>query len=123
MKLALLTLLAPLPLISGFTTPLAATPATIQTATSLKAVNDRRSFLKTSQTVATTAFVSTVLPNIASAADYVPKFDDVKILYSLAASLDKLADKCADPDKAEAVLEGVRLFNKDPNFYPGTYMN
>lgn len=121
MKLALLSLVAPLSLISGFTAPLSVSPKVSQTSSTLYAINDRRSFLKSSQTLATAAFVSTALPNIASAAEYVPKFDDLKVIYSLAASLDRLAVKCADPDQAETVLSSVKLFNKDPDFYPGMY--
>lgn len=83
-------------------------------------IEGRRSFLKTSGVVATSAFIANSIPGVAFAADYVPKFDDVKVLYSLGMSLDKLAEKCADPDQAEAALAGLRAFNRDPNFYPGT---
>lgn len=123
MKLSLLTLFTSFTLISGFTTPLITTSKVVKSTTAIKAVNDRRSFLKTTQTLASAAFVTTVLPNVASAAEYVPKFEDIKVLYSLAASLDKLAEKCADPDQSETILSSVRIFNKDPNFYPGYARN
>ena len=119
MKLALISAILSLSLVNGFTAPLAISRTVVEPTTSLNAANDRRGFLKTSSAVATTAFVSTVVPNAAFAKDYVPKFDDMKQLYGLAVSLDRLAEKCADPDKAEGALEGLRSFNRDPNFYPG----
>jgi hypothetical protein len=64
-----------------------------------------------------------VAPQMAFAADYVPKLDDVKQIYFLGASLDKLAEKLGNPDTIEVALDGVRLFNKDANFYPGYARN
>ncbi len=81
---------------------------------------DRRSLLSNAAAVAAVA-VAAPLP--AFAGDYVPKYDDLKQIYFLGASLDKLADKLGNPDTIEAALDGVRLFNKDPTFYSGYAKN
>ena len=62
-------------------------------------------------------------PQNALAADYVPKFDDMKQIYFLGASLDKLVDKLSNPDTVEVGLDGIRQFNRDPKFYPGYAKN
>eukprot|EP00542_Grammatophora_oceanica_P017362 CAMPEP_0194027684 /NCGR_PEP_ID=MMETSP0009_2-20130614/1791_1 /TAXON_ID=210454 /ORGANISM="Grammatophora oceanica, Strain CCMP 410" /LENGTH=203 /DNA_ID=CAMNT_0038666833 /DNA_START=82 /DNA_END=693 /DNA_ORIENTATION=- len=56
-------------------------------------------------------------------ADYEPKFEDLKQIYILGVSLDKLATKFSDPDTVESGLEGVKMFNRDPKFYPGYAKN
>ena len=41
----------------------------------------------------------------------------------LGASLDRLMAKVKDPDQLEAALDGVKTFNKQPNFYTGYAKN
>lgn len=82
---------------------------------------DRRSMLTNAAAVAAAVTVAAPLP--AFAGDYVPKYDDLKQIYFLGASLDKLADKLSNPDTIEAALDSVRLFNKDPTFYSGYAKN
>ena len=80
--------------------------------------------VQTASIATTTAVVvlgATPLP--AMAGEYVPKIDDIKQIYFLGVSLDKLKDKLGNPDSLEVALDGVRLFNKDPNFYPGYARN
>lgn len=93
------------------------TTITASSSTALAAM-DRRAVLKG---VAAAAAVAAPLP--AFAGEYVPKVDDLKQIYFLGVSLDKLKDKLSNPDTVEAALDGVRLFNKDPNFYPGYAKN
>jgi hypothetical protein len=47
-------------------------------------------------------------PNAAFAADYVPRYEDMKQIYFLGASLDKLIAKLSNPDTVEAGLDGIR---------------
>eukprot|EP00565_Helicotheca_tamesis_P002644 CAMPEP_0185728522 /NCGR_PEP_ID=MMETSP1171-20130828/3824_1 /TAXON_ID=374046 /ORGANISM="Helicotheca tamensis, Strain CCMP826" /LENGTH=203 /DNA_ID=CAMNT_0028397237 /DNA_START=106 /DNA_END=717 /DNA_ORIENTATION=+ len=84
----------------------------------------RREFAKSAAAsvfgvVATTA----AFPENAFAKDYEPKFDDLKQIYGLGVSLDRLNEKVSDPDKWGAALEGLRAFNRDPNFYGGYARN
>lgn len=95
------------------------TPTT--TPTALPAAMDRRALLQGAVGSAAVAVMTT--PLAAMAGDYVPKVDDVKQIYFLGVSLDRLKDKLGNPDTLEAALDGVRLFNKDPNFYPGYAKN
>jgi len=92
--------------------------------TQLKAEVGRRQF---AQIAFTTASATAFMPSVASAsvrgADYVPKFDDLKQIYMLGVSLDRLAAKIENPDTTEAALTAIRLFNKDINFYPGYARN
>ena len=37
--------------------------------------------------------------------------------------MDRLASKFEDPNTVYSALEAVRMFNKDPNFYPGYAKN
>jgi hypothetical protein len=76
--------------------------------------------LKTAAAAAAAVAVAAPLPAFA---EYVAKADDVKQIYFLGASLDKLVDKLSNPDTVEAGLDAVRLFNKDPDFYPGYAKN
>jgi hypothetical protein len=85
---------------------------------------DRRAMVQhVAASVGMAAAVSVGSPLPAFAGDYVPKVDDVKQIYFLGASLDRLKDKLGSPDTIEAALDGVRLFNKDPTFYPGYARN
>jgi hypothetical protein len=59
----------------------------------------------------------------AAFADYEPRFDDMKQIYYFGASLDRLVDKISNQDTVEAGLEGVRMFNRDSNFYTGYAKN
>ena len=121
MKLAILFVAAQFISTNAFLTPFALRQNVAITSTSsLNMIENRRHFLQSASIIATSGFVaSTAVPGAALAQDYVPKFDDVKVILALGASLDKLAVKCADPDQFESALEGLRSFNKDPNFYPG----
>ena len=118
MKLATTCLIASLGLSQAFTV-LPGNNAVAST-TSLAAM-DRRSVL--TNVAAGIATVAVAAPLPALAADYVPKYDDLKQIYFLGASLDKLVEKLGNPDTIDAGLEGVRLFNKDPTFYPGYAKN
>ena len=102
------------------------TPTTTSTSsTALSLAMDRRAMMVQTASIATTTAVvvlgATPLP--AMAGEYVPKIDDIKQIYFLGVSLDRLKDKLGNPDSLEAALDGVRLFNKDPNFYPGYTRN
>jgi len=79
----------------------------------------RRSIL---QTITTGTILSSV-PGMALAAEYTPKFDDMKQIYALAVTLDSLKAKVADPDQFETALVGLREFNRAANFYPGYAKN
>lgn len=98
-------------------------PPSTHRSTQLNAASlDRRELFNSAAALA----VSGVLvgaPHVAFAADYVPKLDDMKQIYYLGASLDKLVEKLSNPDTIDAALEGVKMFNKDPNFYPGYAKN
>mmetsp|Transcript_24286 Transcript_24286/g.35994 ORF Transcript_24286/g.35994 Transcript_24286/m.35994 type:complete len:205 (+) Transcript_24286:89-703(+) len=87
---------------------------------------DRRQFVAQGILAVTAAGVG-VAPQVASAAvrgeTYVPKFQDLKMIYQLGASLDNLSAKLSDEATVEAGLEGVRMFNRDPNFYTGYAKN
>lgn len=74
--------------------------------------------------VATAAFSASALfvPVEAAFAAYVPKVDDMKQIYFLGTSLDKLVEKL-ESNQIDAALSGVKLFNKDPNFYSGYARN
>lgn len=90
---------------------------------SLNMINDRRNFVKSAGVVVSTAVVTGAVPGIAFAKDFEPKYDDLKVVYELGVTLDRLAAKVADPDQFEAALEGLRSFNKSPGFYPGYARN
>jgi len=87
-------------------------------------LSTRRSIL---QTVTTGAILSTTtataFPSMAFAAEYTPKFDDMKQIYALAVTLDSLKVKVGDPDQFETALVGLREFNRAANFYPGYAKN
>ena len=91
-----------------------------RSSTQLNAV-DRREFFNNAAALAVSGVV--IGAPQAAFAEYVPRLDDMKQIYFLGASLDKLVAKLSNPDTIEAGLEGVRLFNKDPNFYPGYAKN
>mmetsp|Transcript_44294 Transcript_44294/g.134925 ORF Transcript_44294/g.134925 Transcript_44294/m.134925 type:complete len:165 (-) Transcript_44294:597-1091(-) len=87
---------------------------------------DRRSFASS----ASLAFVGAALagnPAPASAvgyfAEYTPKFDDLKQIYVLGVTLDRLAAKCGDESQWDAARSGLIEFNKDKNFYTGYAKN
>ena len=123
MKLATTTcLIATLGLSQAFTVvPSVGNTVAASTSTTALAAMDRRSVL--TNAAATIAAVAVAAPLPAFAGDYVPKYDDLKQIYFLGASLDKLAEKLGNPDTIDAGLEGVRLFNKDPTFYSGYAKN
>lgn len=99
---------------------------------------DRRAFASTIAGVATAT--SAVAPGPAHAADkwvydnakevevvsrYKPKFDDLNQIYGLGKGLEKLEAKVSsgDDEQLSKALDGLRAFNKDPNFYPGFSKN
>jgi len=97
---------------------------------------DRRSFTSSAGLAffAATAAASTSIPLPARAigyfSDYTPKFDDLKQIYVLGVTLDRLVEKIKDPEKYDGgremydkALEGLRQWNKDPNFYVGYAQN
>jgi len=45
------------------------------------------------------------------------------MLFKQGTSLDRLIAKFSNEDTVEAGLEGVRMFNKSPSFYPGYAKN
>ena len=106
-------------------------PQTTSTATSstqLFASVDRRAALSTAGKASLGAILTAVVaappaPANAFKEDYVPKADDVKQIYFLGASLDRLVDKLSKEDTIFAASEGLRMFNKDINFYPGYARN
>lgn len=73
--------------------------------------------------VASAAFAaSALLVPQAAFAEYVPKVDDMKQIYFLGTSLDKLVEKL-ESNQIEAALTGVKAFNKEPTFYSGYARN
>ena len=104
-------------------------------------VSDRRAFAQSvASTVAGVATVTTVAPGPASATEkwvydnakevvvenrYKPKFDDLNQIYGLGKGLEKLEAKVSsgDDEQLGKALDGLRAFNKDPNFYPGFAKN
>jgi hypothetical protein len=82
---------------------------------------DRRELFSSAAALALSGVV--LGPQAAFAADYEPRFDDMKQIYFLGASLDKLVDKLSNPDTVEAGMEGVRMFNRDNTFYTGYAKN
>lgn len=98
-------------------------PSYASTSTQLNAVAplDRRGLLSNAAALAVGS-VLVAAPGTALA-EYVPKFDDMKQIYILGVSLDRLADRLSNPDTVELGLDGVRQFNKNPGFYPGYAKN
>ena len=104
-------------------------------------VSDRRAFAQSvASTIAGVATVTTVAPGPASATEkwvydnakevvvenrYKPKFDDLNQIYGLGKGLEKLEVKVSsgDDEQLGKALDGLRAFNKDPNFYPGFAKN
>ena len=104
-------------------------------------VSDRRAFAQSvASTIAGVATVTTVAPGPASATEkwvydnakevvvenrYKPKFDDLNQIYGLGKGLEKLEAKVSsgDDEQLGKALDGLRAFNKDPNFYPGFAKN
>ncbi|VEU38370.1 unnamed protein product [Pseudo-nitzschia multistriata] len=96
----------------GFSVVPAGTKATASS-TELRAETGRREMV-----AATLAAGAAVLPfGQAAVAAYVPQVNDMKQIYFLGESLDKLIAKLEDPSQMEAALTGVKQFNKDPDFY------
>lgn len=95
--------------------------------TALHATANRRQFAQQAAAVigGATLVFGNAAPAFAGArgADYVPKFDDLKVLYSLGMSLDRLVNKFSNEDTVEAGLSNVAEFNKQPYFYPGYAKN
>lgn len=87
---------------------------------------DRRSVLSTLATstgaILTATIASSAIPTPAYALGQ-PTYENMKLIYDLGVSLDKLKVKVIDPDTSEAALVGIRSFNKDPNFYTGYARN
>jgi len=98
-------------------------PSTSTTTTALAATTVDRRGMMIQTAIGAAAVVTTMSPLPAFAGDYVPKVDDIKQIYFLGASLDRLKDKLGNPDTLEAALDAIRLFNKDPTFYPGYAKN
>ena len=104
-------------------------------------VSDRRAFAQSvASTIAGVATVTTIAPGPASATEkwvydnakevvvesrYKPKFDDLNQIYGLGKGLEKLEAKVSsgDDEQLGKALDGLRAFNKDPNFYPGFAKN
>lgn len=86
--------------------------------TSLNMETSRRAAFAT----ITSAAVASSFPTMAFALGG-PTYDNMKLVYDLGMSLDKLKEKVADPDQSEAALVGLRAFNRDPNFYTGYARN
>lgn len=104
-------------------------------------VSDRRAFAQSvASTIAGVATATTLAPGPASATEkwvydnakevvvenrYKPKFDDLNQIYGLGKGLEKLEAKVSsgDDESLGKALDGLRAFNKDPNFYPGFAKN
>ena len=104
-------------------------------------VSDRRAFAQSvASTIAGVATATTFAPGPASATEkwvydnakevvvesrYKPKFDDLNQIYGLGKGLEKLEAKVSsgDAEMLGKALDGLRAFNKDPNFYPGFAKN
>ena len=104
-------------------------------------VSDRRAFAQSvASTIAGVATATTLAPGPASATEkwvydnakevvvesrYKPKFDDLNQIYGLGKGLEKLEAKVSsgDDEQLGKALDGLRAFNKDPNFYPGFAKN
>mmetsp|Transcript_11359 Transcript_11359/g.24064 ORF Transcript_11359/g.24064 Transcript_11359/m.24064 type:complete len:206 (-) Transcript_11359:385-1002(-) len=84
--------------------------------TQLQAEIGRRDVF-TAATSLTLSAGALLVPVEAAFAEYVPRVDDMKQIYFLGTSLDKLIVKLEDPTQIESALAGVKLFNKDPTFY------
>jgi hypothetical protein len=101
-------------------------------------VSDRRAFAQS--LVASTIAGVAIAPGPAAATDkwvydnakevvvenrYRPKFDDINQIYGLGKGLEKLEAKVSsgDDEQLGKALDGLRAFNKDPNFYPGYAKN
>jgi len=94
--------------------------STTATTTHLQAEMGRREMV----TAAAFSAAALLVPvEAAFAKDYVPRVDDMKQIYFLGSSLDKLVDKLADPTQIESVLSSVKAFNKEPTFYSGYAKN
>lgn len=93
-------------------------PNTKSSSTQLQAEMGRREMVATAAFTASALFV----PVEAAFAEYVPKVDDMKQIYFLGTSLDKLVEKL-ESNQIEAALSGVKAFNKEPTFYNGYARN
>ena len=122
MRLSLTVVASILGLSHAFVVAPASQCASSSTPTQLAAAPlHRRDALTKGAVLLSAAFVAAPTPVLAK--DYTPKFDDLKQIYFLGASLDRLVSKLSDPDTVESGLQGVRTFNKDPNFYTGYARN
>ena len=127
MKFASVLVLATASSAAAFAPTLASQPK--QQATALSVASDnRRAFLnKFSSAAAAFAVGQTLLSAPESALaigygqEYTPKFDDIKVIANLAASLDKLMDAIAN-NQGKA-LEGLGSYYKSPDFYVGFARN
>ena len=79
--------------------------------------SDRRAFLASSAAVVAATASSAPAWAVGFGKDYTPKFDDLKQIYALGMSLDRLKDAVQN-DQGKA-LSGLVAFNKDPKFYTG----
>uniref|UniRef100_A0A7S1ZYX6 Uncharacterized protein n=1 Tax=Trieres chinensis TaxID=1514140 RepID=A0A7S1ZYX6_TRICV len=82
----------------------------------LNAAVERRTFVAGLATVAAAS-----VPLAANA--YSPEYKDIRQIYGLGVSLDKLLEKVSDPDKFDAALDGLVAFNRDPDFFVGYARN
>jgi len=68
-------------------------------------------------TIATGAIASTFPSAALAIGNAPPTFDNMKQILALGLSLNKLKEQVANPDTAEDALVGLRVFNRDANFY------
>jgi hypothetical protein len=68
-------------------------------------------------TIATGAIASTFPSAAFALGDAPPTFDNMKQVLALGLSLDKLKEQVGNPDTSEAALVGLRVFNRDANYY------
>jgi hypothetical protein len=85
-------------------------------------MSNRRAFLGSAAVAAAgAATVGLPVQSALALGDYVPKFDDLKQIYQLGVTLDRLKDSVQN-DQGKA-LAGLVAFNREPDFYSGYARN
>lgn len=119
-SISLCIILQMLPSIHSFSYPRVSSSSVRQSSSLGATIDDnRRVFLGKSLASSTAAILAFMPVEKAMAADknFVPTYDDIKVIYALGVTLDNLATSVGNPDTFSKALEGIIVFNRTPNFY------
>jgi hypothetical protein len=122
MKLSTLILLVSSSCASAFAPSCGTMSSTTTETTTALSMSNRRAFLGSAAVAAAgAATVGLPVQSALALGDYVPKFDDLKQIYQLGVTLDRLKDSVQN-DQGKA-LAGLVAFNREPDFYSGYARN